>query len=563
MSRSSVLPQPFALWALFALVAVLWFSTLDSRALLHPDEGRYAEIAREMAASGDWVTPRLNDLKYFEKPPFQYWATAAADRVFGVHDWTARLWPAVAGLLAVIALGGAGFALGGPALGAVAALALAGTLWHAALAQIVTLDSSLAFFLALAFSAFVVAQRAEPDIATRRGWMALAWGALAGATLSKGPIGVAIPAGALVVYTALTRDFAVWRRLSLVLGAVVYLALTLPWFVAVSLRNDEFLRFFFVHEHLQRFLTPEARRLGPWYYFVPLAAVGSLPWFGVLLFGVRRAWRERANAIGFSWQRFALCWAALVLVFFSVSESKLPSYILPMFAPLALVAAWLLLALPARTLWRIAWPGAVAVAAAALIVPFAYARLVGPVGGGAQPIDVMLAFEPWLVAALVTAAVGAAAGAVAFLRAESRPALRFWGTAALAVSTLAATQLATAGFDAFSATRSTSAILRAAQAEDPIQGDVPFYQIEMYDQTLPYYLRRPTTVVAFRDELALGIDAEPAKAIPSVDAWRPRWEALAQGYAAMSPATYERLQADGVPMRVLARDTRRVIVSRK
>jgi 4-amino-4-deoxy-L-arabinose transferase-like glycosyltransferase len=563
MIRPSPLPPPLALWAVFALVAVLWFATLDCRTLLHPDEGRYAEIAREMAASGDWITPRLNDLKYFEKPPFQYWVTAAADRLFGVHAWTARLWPAVAGFLAVIALGAAGFALGGPALGVVAALALAGTLWHAALAQIVTLDSGLAFFLALAFSAFVVAQRAESGVAARRGWMALAWAALAGATLSKGPVGIAIPAGALVVYTAATRDFAVWRRLSLIVGIVVYLALTVPWFVAVGLRNDEFLRFFFVHEHLQRFLTTEARRVGPWYYFVPFALAGSLPWLAVLAFGARRAWCETANALGFSWQRFALCWAAFVLVFFSVSESKLPSYILPMFAPLALVAAWLLLALAPRTLWRIAWPGAVAIAALAMIVPFVYGTIVGASDGDAQPIDVMLAFEPWLEAALLTATVGAVAGALAFRRAESRPARRFWGTAALAVSTLAATQLVVAGFDVFSATRSSSAILRAAQAVERFAPGAPFYQIGMYDQTIPFYLRRPTTVVAFRDELALGIDAEPEKAIDTVGVWRQRWDSLDQGYAVMSPATYAQIEAAGVPMRVLARDTRRVIVARK
>src|SRR5205823_6593521 len=129
--------------------------TLDARHLVHPDEGRYAEIAREMAATGDWVTPRLNGLKYFEKPPLQYWLTAIAYRVFGVHEWTARLWPALAGFLAVLALGAAGYALGGVTLGAYAGLVLGTTLWHAGIAQIVTLDSGLSFFLGLAFSALV------------------------------------------------------------------------------------------------------------------------------------------------------------------------------------------------------------------------------------------------------------------------------------------------------------------------------------------------------------------------------------------------------------------------
>src|ERR1700704_4776346 len=103
----------YAWWLIAAALIAAWFSGIAVRKLQHSDEGRYAEIAREIAVSGDWVTPRLNGLKYFEKPPFQYWATALAYEAFGVHEWTARLWPALAGLLAVLAIGYAGFAVGG------------------------------------------------------------------------------------------------------------------------------------------------------------------------------------------------------------------------------------------------------------------------------------------------------------------------------------------------------------------------------------------------------------------------------------------------------------------
>jgi 4-amino-4-deoxy-L-arabinose transferase-like glycosyltransferase len=148
MALDAKLPPRPVLWAVFAAIVALACANLGSRDLLHPDEGRYAEIAREMAVTGDFVTPRLNGLKYFEKPPLQYWITAAAFRAFGVHEWTARLWPALAGLLAVAAVGVAGCAIAGPTLGAFAAIALAGTLWRG-MAQILPLDSGLAFFLAL------------------------------------------------------------------------------------------------------------------------------------------------------------------------------------------------------------------------------------------------------------------------------------------------------------------------------------------------------------------------------------------------------------------------------
>ena len=564
MSPLSNLPTRAVLWTLFAAITVLWFGNLGSRDLMHPDEGRYAEIAREMLTTGDWVTPRLNGLKYFEKPPLQYWVTAAAYRAFGVHEWTARLWPAVAGLLAVVAIGIAGRALGGPALGVFAGIALAGTLWHAGMAQIVSLDSSLAFFLALAFAGLVIAQRAGTGATTRRTWMWITWAAMAGATLSKGPIGVALPAGALVVYTLVNRDFALWRRLHITSGAVLFLVIVAPWFIAVARANDEFLSFFFIHEHLQRFLTEEHQRTGAWYYFVPIALAGSLPWLVILAFGARRVWNDGGAPKGlFSWRRLALVWAAFVFVFFSVSGSKLPSYILPMFAPLALVAGDLLLRQDPRDLARQALPGAIVVSVIAAALLVGYHRIVALFADGPQPVEILEAYGPWLKAAVVVAALGALAAVVAFRRADTLPFGRFVGASSLALSTLVAVVIAVAGFDAFSPTRSTSAILRAAQAVTPLSPSAPFYQIAMYDQTVPFYLGRTTTLVAYRDELALGIDAEPERQIPTVAAWIEKWRAQDEAYAVLPPEMYARLAADGLPMRVLARDSRRVIVSRK
>src|SRR4029079_17115318 len=143
-----------------------------------------------------------------------------------------------------------------------------------------------------------------------------------------GLIGLVLPGGALVVYSAVTRDLSVWRRLHIASGLVLFLALPAPLFVAVARSNDEFLRFFFIREHFERYLTTEHMRWAPWYYFVPIAIIGSLPWLTVIGYGAHRAWRDGVpNPIGFSWQRFALVWAGFVFVFFSASGSKLASYI--------------------------------------------------------------------------------------------------------------------------------------------------------------------------------------------------------------------------------------------
>ncbi len=562
-SWPSTLPPRAVLWAVLAAITVLWFANLGSRELMHPDEGRYAEIAREMAVSHDWVTPRLNGLKYFEKPPFQYWVTAIAFRLFGFHEWAARLWPALAGWLGVVAIGAAGCALGGRALGAFAGIALAGTLWHAGMAQILTLDSGLAFFLTLAFAAFVIAQRPGTADRTRHAWMLLTWAAMAGATLSKGPIGIVLPLGTLVAYTFLNWDFGIWRRLHIMTGFALFLLLTAPWFIQVANANHEFLKFFFVHEQFQRFLSEDHQRTGQWYYFIPLAAAGSLPWLVVLTMGARATWQDGGAAKRiFSWRRLALVWAGFVFVFFSLSGSKLPSYILPMFGPLALVAGDLLLNQKAEQLSKQALPGAIVISVVALALLFGYDQIVARLADGPQPVEILAAFGPWVKTALVIAAAGAVAAAIALRQAEKVPVARFWGTSFLAVSTLAAVALAVAGFEAFSPTRSASAILRAAQAAAPFNPRAPIYQIAMYDQTIPFYLRRTTTLVAFRDELALGIDAEPHLQIPTLGEWIERWQAPAESYAVLPPRLYEDLAAAGVPMRVLARDSRRVIVSR-
>jgi len=368
----------------------------------------------------------------------------------------------------------------------------------------------------------------------------------------------------LIEYTAVTRDIALWRRLQLASALALFLALTVPWFIAVARTNDEFLQFFFIHEHFDRYLTTEHSRVGPWYYFIPIAAAGSLPWFTVLAYGAHRAWRDAPpNAAGFSWQRFALVWAAFVFVFFSASGSKLASYILPMFGPLALVVGWLLLRLDSRKLFWLTLPIAIAgtVAAAGLFLGFD--RYATRFAGAQIPPAVLLAFGAWLKPAFAIAAAGGIGALFAFRAADKAPAARFWGVAALSLSTLAMLQLAVAGFDAFSPVRSSSAILRAAQTPTPFANDAPFYLVGMYDQTAPFYLGRTTRLVAFRDELALGIDAEPSKQVPTVDAWVAEWTALSQGYAMLPPDLHTLLSAQGVPMRELARDSRRVIVSRQ
>ena len=243
------------LWILLAVFAAAWFCNLGYRHLFKPDEGRYAEIPREMVASGDWLTPRLNGFKYFEKPALQYWATAAAFGAFGQNEWAARLWPGLAGFFGVLLVFWTGNRLFGPPIGLYGALVAASSAMYVLIGHFLSLDMALAFFMSASVFAIALAQRDESGDIERRRWMLLAWAAAALAVLSKGLVGIVLPAGAVVLYALIERDRERWARLHLLPGGLLFLAITAPWFVAVSLANPEFFRFFFIHEHVDRFLT--------------------------------------------------------------------------------------------------------------------------------------------------------------------------------------------------------------------------------------------------------------------------------------------------------------------
>jgi len=551
------MPIPSRALAAFAIVfCLLWFAALGTRALYHPDEGRYAEIAREMHASGDLVTPRLTGLKYFEKPPLQYWLTAAAYAAFGEHDWTARLPVALLGFLAVAAAGFAGARIADGTTGWRVAAVLASMVWPIGLGHFVSLDAVLTGCLALALAAFLVAQAsATPHW---RAWMIVAWAATAAAVMTKGLVGLAIPGGALVLYTLATRDLAVWRRLALLPGLAVLVALCAPWFVLVAQRNPEFGHFFFVHEHVERFLTTEHQREGAWWYFVPLLVLGLLPWTGALAGVAPASWRDAPRTpAGFAWPRFAWAWIVFVFVFFSASGSKLPSYILPLFPAAALLVGWQVERMSGR-LWA-GLLGAFGLGAAALTVALwaGYGTLAQHIATDRTPDEVWRRFGPWLIAGMAAVAItGVGAWRLARRADRTLPVM----VVALGMNAgLALALWANPGLDE---ARSTAA-LAARVTSSSYDAGAPFYQVRMYDQTLPWYLRRTTTVVDYRDELALGEDAEPGLWIPDAKEWMTRWQTLPQGYAAMAPDTWDALSREGLAARVVARNSRYVIVARR
>ena len=572
--REQSLPPPALLWGLALLLSVVWFVMLGSRTLVPTDEGRYAEMAREMLASGDWITTRLNGIKYFEKPPLQIWMTALAFKLFGLGDWQARLWTGLCGYAGIILVGVAGLRVFGRRAGLAAAAILASCLFWAAMGHINTLDMGLAGGMTLALCGMLVSQVAAGPTraAMRRHWMLACWAGMALAVLSKGLIGLALPGAVLIVYTVVARDWAIWTRLHLLAGLAVFLAITAPWFVLVSLHNPEFARFFFIHEHFERFTSKVHHREGAWYYFLPILAAGLLPWLAVT---VQAMWAgcsehglpgtgtgnhtniDKASARGFQPKKLLLVWGILIFVFFSVSGSKLPSYILPIFPALALLLAAYLEDAPRRA-WLLLGGSATLVGCAMLVL----AAKMPQFAKDASDLANFQAAQPWATAAALALLAGSLPVLWWSRRGKAAPApidRQLRATLALSIAGFAAVQLLLLGAEPHGRTRSGIALVPAIAAE--LTPTTLLYAVGLYDQTLPFYLRRTMTLVAHADELEFGLQQQPELWLPTREAFVARWRTGSKAVAITRPQIFDELQAQGVPMRVLARDERRVAIT--
>ncbi|MEO7253554.1 MAG: glycosyltransferase family 39 protein [Casimicrobium sp.] len=560
------------LLVLLAIWVVAWFGTLELRGLFIPDEGRYAEIPREMVATGDWVTPRVNNIKFFEKPPLQYWLTAMSLSVFGDDEWSARLPAALLGFLAVLATGFTARVLWGKD-GAVATAVVLASSWAFYLcSQYLTVDMSLTAFLTLALCSFLLAQRSSDNSVDRAGrlWMFIAWISCALAVLSKGLIGIVLPALTLIFYSVIARDKAIWRRLEIVRGSVLFLIIAAPWFVLVQHRNAEFFDLFFIREHFQRFASNRSERYGPWWYYAPILLVGAMPWLpGIIYQSCNRdvsvqpdtADSHFANAASirptiqaFRPDVFCIAWIAAIVVFFSLSHSKLPAYVMPVFPALALLAGRRDFFAEAGVLrWCSATSAVVGIvlmaASTQLFRLDRFAALGSEVAGG----------MPWIFSATACLCVGGIVGwsciqrgrRAASVVAITLGSFVFWGCLFGFLHQIDA---------AFSSERMIEGLVKN---ERPFAPQAPFYSVGPIDYSVAFYLGRPMTSVNHRGEMDAGILAEPEKLISTVEQFQSIWKAGAgRAYAVMNPDRFGEMTRAGLPMNVVARDRRLVVVMR-
>lgn len=325
---------------LLLAATALFFMPLGWRALWDSDEGRYAEIAREMLELKSWIVPHLNYVLYFEKPPLMYWLTAFSMTLFGQNAFAARFWCAAFGVLTVAVTMRLGREWKDDRVGILAGGVLATSLGFFALTQFLVLDMALTFWttLTLLAAARILRERA-PENVRKASYLAAA--AVAGGILTKGPVAVVLPGAAFLLTALYTRMGAQLKKIPWK-GALAFCGLiAAPWFVVVSLRYPFFVPFFFIHEHLARFLTTVHHREAPFYFFVPILFGGLLPW-SFFLFKVGDRWLRHP---GRSLKRdpvaaLLVIWSVLVFIFFSLSQSKLFAYVLPIYPAAALLIAF-------------------------------------------------------------------------------------------------------------------------------------------------------------------------------------------------------------------------------
>ncbi|MGO9992044.1 MAG: glycosyltransferase family 39 protein [Steroidobacteraceae bacterium] len=536
-----------------AAVTILWFALLAHRPLYDPDEGRYAEIPREMATGGDWVVPHLDGLVYLEKPPLQYWLTALTFRCFGLSEFTARLWTGIAGYCSLGLVFFVGYRLWGLRAGLKALLLSMASSLFVLLGHQLTLDMVLSTCLLACLTCFLMA---ESEAAARSGsssrartWMLGCWAAMALSVLSKGLIGMLIPGSTLGLYALWQRDFDVLHRLNIRFGLPLFALIAAPWFVMAARANAAFLQFFFIREHFQRFLTSIENRTEPWWYFAPVLAVGILPWLPQALRALARPFLSSAPHQCFEPARVLWVWCVFVLIFFSASNAKLIPYILPAVPALALLCA--VPAASGESRRDLVLGGMLSLASCLGILIYASGAW-ATAGGRALATQL----SPTLVgtATLLALAGLGCTGLVLRNRLDAALLVLCCGWFLASATVLVAANSVQQFFSA----KDAAIALRAAAPQTSA-----VFSVRTYEQSFTFYWGRPVVLVDYRDEFTLGLTQDPDRGIATLVQFSDRWRSLNDAYAIMQPRTRDALLAQGLPLREIAHFPNIVLVSRR
>ncbi len=466
-----------------AIYYTCFFSHLTALGLMGPDEPRYAAVAREMAESGDWVTPRLDGRPWFEKPALYYWGAALAFRAFGVNEFAARMPSASAAAVTALALAWAAWRFYGFATLWVALLIFPTCVGAFGFARVATPDMLFSAALTLAMvAACPVALAPRGEERSGKASVVLFGIFLGAATLAKGPAAIALAAGSIALWALGTRRWRPAFRLVHPLALLAFCVTALPWYALCAARNPDFVRVFLFEHNFERYLTPLFRHEQPFWFFGPVLLLGLLPWTALLVGAARdaaRLWQQKqwAHAPGF----FFACWAIFPVAFFSFSKSKLPGYVLPALpAVVLLLAGSAMRAAGEKTPFARGLLGAIGGTVVALAASSGYwLRRLPPESGLADPHRVL--------AGIVLAAAGGLA--IALLGLSQRPTAALLAAAVLMAGLVeAANRRVLPQLDPFLSPRAAA---RAAPASPGAAESLSVYRVHRaWHHGLNFYLHR-------------------------------------------------------------------------
>lgn len=524
--------SPFSWWLdsifLLFLLGSLYFILLGTRPLFVPDEGRYAEIAREMVTSGDYITPYLNHIKYFEKPVLFYWLEAAAIKIGGLTLWSLRSLPALLALLGCLLTYYAGRTLYDRLTGMIAALLLGTTLLYFIMARMISLDLPVTVFLTACLYAFLLGAREQPGF-KRRFYFWLATSAAAFAVLTKGLIGMVFPGMIIFTWIALTQEWRLIKHSYLPSCLLIFLLIATPWHWLIQQRNPEFFYFYFIEQHFLRYTTLDVGHYQPAWFFLPNLLFGFFPWIvflpAALLtlvpFSVKK-WRLQPTEL------FLFLWALLIFVFFSFSKSKLIPYILPVFPPLSLLTArYLRLSLENKSSVgiKISYISLLLLSSliTAALIMFTHVVQVP------DPSTTHLYFYPAALILFIGSGLGCYFSYRHLGKALLITLLTTWLTSLLIMA-------AVPSIDARSILPFAKQLKPLLTPQDEV---VTFNQ---YYQDLPFYLERRVSILNWRNELSYGVQHQDTKAWMWDDnAFWQRWHSQQRLFVVMDLKRYQEL----------------------
>jgi len=575
--------NPQALWRtdlllLFFAIGAFFCVGLGAHSYLIPSEARYIEIPRQMLVTGDWLTPHINGVPYFEKPPLFYWMQACAMSVFGMDEWAGRITTVLLTTLTCLLTYAVGRMLYGRTAGLLSALVLSTCLMGYGLAHVAMLDVPVSAFITACLACFLAAQQPPSLTLSRkeagegkeipspacggglgRGNLYLfmyIFSALA--MMSKGLIGIVIPGMVIGAWIALTKQWKILTQTQLIPGLILFLIIAAPWHVLMAQHHPDFLSFYFIHEHFTRYLTDEHKRTAPWWFFIAITPVGLIPWVCVtphLLRGLHPLRQTPQQVRGDN--LFLLLWIILPLIFFSTSHSKLISYIFPIFPPLAILIGRKLAdfwhgQLPVKSLRIDA--AVVMVLVTAALVATQFLPLI-PGKAGVKLAALTAISLPMLLPIIIALAW------LAYTLIKNRNAKSI----IVALAFVGAGIGMTANFGIAPLDTMTTKPL-ANQLKDRLSPDDMVVAYGTYWQDLPVYLNRNITVVDWTGELGFGVSHYPEThqwMIPADEFWQRCATTTHAVYVFVNEDGFKALPThDNCPLHIIAQSHKTLLLEK-